>query len=1490
MLPAAVFAAILALVLAAGSASAANGVVNFFGDSGTQGGQFSNASSGPGGVAVNQEGTGGATAGDVYVVDRGNNRIQQFTAAGAFVRAFGLNVGGAGVHVCTVAASCVVGSASAEAGGLSAPQGIAIDQATGNVYVTDQNNRRVAAYSATGTFQAAFGYGVDTGAAALELCTTASTCQAGSSGANAGQFGAQIGYPAVAPAGSPNAGHVYLADKSNRRVDQFEPTLTAGEVTGISFIRGWGWGVDTGASEFQQCTTASVCQAPNTSSPTSNPGQFGSNQPQALAIDSSGNVYVAESAGNNRAQKFDASGNPVAFSALELNGSPGPIDIAVDKTNSRVYALKEVSGTGEKRVLEFNSSGAFLATHASGTTITSASGLAVAQGTTNFYVSANQSAAFRGVVFLGTKVNPTATVEAPSPLASHSATLKGKVNPKGFSTSYRFEFSADEGSTWTKIPATDVNLGNGTSDVAVEQSVSGLVGGHEYQYRIVATKPFGAGTATSSQETFTTPAAAPQLIATFSSAVTSTAAVLQAQINPNNQATTYHFEYGTADCASNPCTSIPVPDAGIGSGGAPVTVAKEVTGLQAGTDYHYRVVASNATGTTAGPDTTFSTYTPFTYDTNCPNQEFRTGPSASLPDCRAYEMVSPVDKNGADVGIAGAQTFSDIGLNQSALSGDKFTYTSAGSFANQLSSANANQYIATRGPDGWVSDGINPPMEKTVFDVYDIPYMIDLPFLGFTEDLSHAWVLNANKIPLTPDAITGFGNLYRRDNSSGSFEAVTAGPPPTFYGGFDNHKGMELEFRGASADLEHQAFDARAGLTVDAASAAASSEVPRQAYDYSDGELHLVSVYPSGTAALEGAYVGSTPLERFGTAENSRLAQVQGAVSEDGSRIVWSSSFRDGQRRIYVRENPAEPQSSQLHGGATGFGKVTSGSTEVTSLTAAAGRGVFTSGSPLVTGVETLEVSGIEGGTFVAGQPVSAPGTVPPGTTVISAERESFGKFKLTLSASAEASGGGVLIRSDGPAPFAVGQAIAGQGIAPGTTITAVAPGVLTLSAPGTQTTASNNVLVASSECTEPDKACTIPVSDTVSSGSADFWGASTDGSKIIFSVRTDPGTGGRGQGDLYEFDVDTGTPTLIALKTRGVLGTSRNLSHVYFVSTANLAAGAVAGANNVYLAHNGDFSLVATLSTDDIIPASFIFASSPASPSPFQRSSRVTPDGRNLAFASDSAALAMATAGYDNTDAVTGERAQEVYVYGVDTGLECASCNPSGARPTGRPAISPHGGHRVFDPPRRAAAWLPTSGNESHAERLLSADGGRLFFNSYDALVPQDTNGQQDVYQWEALGTGGCDEAAAGFSARNGGCVSLISTGESDAESEFLDASASGDTVFFLTESSIDPRDTGLVDVYAARVGGGYPPPASGLGCLGDSCQSPSAPPNDATPASAGFRGAGNATPQRKARRGCRARGRHAGKAGKAKQRTAKRAKQKKAKRCKRAKRGAAR
>jgi hypothetical protein len=191
---------------------------------------------------------------------------------------------------------------------------------------------------------------------------------------------------------------------------------------------------------------------------------------------------------------------------------------------------------------------------------------------------------------------------------------------------------------------------------------------------------------------------------------------------------------------------------------------------------------------------------------------------------------------------------------------------------------------------------------------------------------------------------------------------------------------------------------------------------------------------------------------------------------------------------------------------------------------------------------------------------------------------------------------------------------------------------------------------------------------------------------------------------------------------------------------------------------------------------------------------------------------------------------------------------------------------HKAFAPLFESdvwgAAWILTPERALHSSNVLSEDGKRLFFLAADALVARDTNGVQDVYEWELPGAGGCTQESPAFRKQSGGCIYLISSGESPAGSEFWEASPDGRDVFFTTESSLLPQDPGHIDLYDARAAGGFAQPAPLPNCEGESCQSAPAPPADQTLSSASFKGAGN--PKPKASKRCAKGKRQVRKAGK--------------------------
>jgi hypothetical protein len=390
------------------------------------------------------------------------------------------------------------------------------------------------------------------------------------------------------------------------------------------------------------------------------------------------------------------------------------------------------------------------------------------------------------------------------------------------------------------------------------------------------------------------------------------------------------------------------------------------------------------------------------------------------------------------------------------------------------------------------------------------------------------------------------------------------------------------------------------------------------------------------------------------------------------------------------------------------------------------------------------------------------------------------------------------------------------------------------------------NPLGSGGNCSGPSAPCTKDVSKggEIASGSsgAHFWQGASDGSAALYTV-------GGTSGDLYRYVTATNTSELIAGDVAGLVGASDDTERVYFASKEVLTGEeeneigqkAEDGAANLYLHEAGEgggsYRFIGQLAASG--EETFL------NPVPIRHNGRVSPDGLAAAFMS-----AAPMTGYDNTDAKSGEADTEVFLYDATANegageLLCASCNPTGGRPAGK-NVAEEGG--AF----WAAGRLPASYSTLVEPEVLAPDGSRLLFEATDALVPDDTNGRIDVYEWERAGVGSCEESNTTFSEAAGGCVDLISSGQSLADSEIVDVSqtASGADIFFNTLESLLPSDYGLRDIYSARIGGGFPPPPPPTPiCEGESCQSPPAPPEFQTPATTTNVGPGNITQKPKKR-----------------------------------------
>jgi DNA-binding beta-propeller fold protein YncE len=620
--------------------------------------------------------------------------------------------------------TCRAGNENSEAGGMSKPQGVAVDQNTGNVYVTDEGNHRIDVFGSTGEFEGAWGWGVATGASAFEFCTAPSSpgeCRAGYAGSEAGELGEIVGYPAVDPA----SGDVYVADPANHRVDEFSVTNSAGSVTAAAFVRSYGWGVATGAEEFEICTSTCLGGIEG-----SGPGQFMYGAPKSVAVDNQGNVYALDSGTfGGRVQKFDASGAPMAsFATAQLPGEPAPTAVAVDPGDDGVLVLQPCSAeicpqapSTAVLVLEFDTSGKLRKSDELNPGISepkSEVGLAAAASGGNVYLT---SAFFgRGgpqyLFALNTIVLPAVAVAPASSVSSDKGILHGTVTPNEdeanhLQTEYQFEYSLD-GQHWRPLSVTPGKVAASMGPVAVEQALTGLESDTTYQVRLTAMKEFAGGEATSTSTEFTTESAPPTVSRTEASNIEAGSVLLEARVNPQGAQTTYRFEYGTSEAYG---TIPPGAEGEVGSNVGEVALSARPQGLLPGTLYYYRVLASSSRGTGEAkgtfttveltpPGVTTGGYSALAQNTATISGTLNT---QGLPATYGFEIGTSVDGYGPPTGLgalgAGASAASVSLALSGLLPGTTYHYRLTASNVNGTAHGADQAFTTTTFPNGFAT-------------------------------------------------------------------------------------------------------------------------------------------------------------------------------------------------------------------------------------------------------------------------------------------------------------------------------------------------------------------------------------------------------------------------------------------------------------------------------------------------------------------------------------------------------------------------------------------------------------------------------------------------------------------------------------------------------------------------------------------------------------------------------------------------------------------
>jgi hypothetical protein len=1290
---------------------------------------------------------------------------------------------------------CPSGSGAGQCEGSA---GVATDFETGRVYVADVGNSRINVFESDGKFVMAFGWGVNTGAGELQTCGPAmpelepdtGLCQNGIAGSSAGQF---KGPRAIAVDNDPASSvqHDIYVVTQDFRVQRFSPEG--------KFRLGFGWGVRSGAVEAQTCGPEAAPPIAECQAGIKGKGkcQLGRAIDDSVAVGPGGAIRVADTAGTEpnftgRIEKFEPSGVCAGEAVLFESQDHILINIAADLIgNVYVYAERDekvIRGYPSESNVPFCEIDEGVETTA--LAVDPSDHLFAAQReskakppgsfgmVTEYDLSCNSMRRFayvpkgaRGVaafhsaegdVFAslgGEEIHyipipppgpivAEPSVEAPT-VSNTKATLYAEVNPEGEASTFHFDY-VDEATYLKDIEELGPGHGfdhatstaeaplaanpkdpdpdefklhaaealAGCLDPVKEAGEEGkcLTPETEYRFQIVAKNTDGEGNSSVEGVPFTT---GPPIgfDDAWSTAVGVDTAKIHTEVNPFGIPAAGWFEYvddatyqedveelgpghGFDHATQSPNVGEGATPIDLGAGEELSTHSATLFPLSPGTTYHYRLVAQDPLiEPLGGPERIFRTFAKQTPDICPANEAFRSGPAALLPDCRAYELVSPLKKNNGDIVVLDQfSTNLPAVLDQSSDSGAKLAYGTYRAFGDAQAGPWTSQYIASRDleKEEWASRAISPPRLRPIFRGA-LP-AIDTEFKAFSPDLCESWLRTIFDPPLALGGIEGFPNIYRhKDAGCGEpgYEALSNAPWPNLAQGNEN-EGAKTELQGVSADGEKAIF-----VAFDSLEGSGAPLQPAQCVEKGAGcnqELYIsaggpapvfVCVLPSGEGLAESCSGGSNAGAAF--PGRMRSSNVQGALSEDGTRAFWTDSG-NGLGKIYVREHPEQGQVAE--------------------------------------------------------------------------------------------------------------------------------------------------------ECTL-GKACTIAVSKEAEEESVTeksrFLAAAVDGSKALF-VTVDAS---ENIADLYLFDVDGEATRLIATNGppntgSGILGTSEDLSHIYFASTDAMGGEnsegevAVAGKANLYLDKEGAIRFIGTFSSADVENGAFNLSAIEREPR--GHVARVSPDGAHAVFMS-SAPLT----GYDSTDAKSPETCgkvkgicdAELFLYDAAANggageLICASCNPSGGRPVGENL-------RGSAAPFWAAAHIPVFENTLYASRVLSDDGRRLYFESSDALVARDTNGKPDVYQWEAVSKGGCDKADATFSAQNEGCIDLISSGLSARGSEIVDMSPSGNDVFFASLSSLLPQDYGLVDIYDARVSGGFKPPQSPKKhCEGGACQSPPPAPIPPTPATA--------------------------------------------------------
>jgi hypothetical protein len=799
--------------------------------------------------------------------------------------------------------------------------GIAVSQpdgaaSVGTVFLADSGNRRVTTYSLDGTSFSSFGsasnfeeeqprkVAVDS-RGIVYASNTKGFCGANQSAVGCGTIlrydsknanGGGVGFlaPIVAPVPAVNEAQL-VALSGVGGSDKFTLTCPNGETTDP---------IEPGtiAATGMEIALEAKCGPSVSTSVTFGGTQItfegnfaGTNVPQMICTVLSGPGTCTVTTQTNGAPavpgpllsgKGTNSASPTAsFATSGLSVDPDSDGAGPDK--DVLYVLRDPV-FGNTRVQQFgptNAPGLTTAptetddTHGASAGFGEVQGLGLNDATGTLYVSATNGVGGTGSGHRVYVLKDSATIPAPtaemtevSGISESNATLAGTVDPEGGNVNCKFQYATDPEFT----DATDVadpdcaSLANGGGPQAVSQEATGLVPNTTYFVRLVASRAFlpsSSGTSPS-LKVFTTKSVPPVVTEVGAVDVEDTSARLVATIDPRHSETGYVFEYGTT-----PSLGSSTPPVNIGSGSTPLVVSQVVTGLAKDTTYFFRVTATNAFGATASTQATLHT---------------RAQPSP-LPDNRAYEQVTPPDKNFGDA--VPAATARGLISHAVAVDGQGFAFGSLNAFGNppgQVVNQEQTRYTSLRDASGWHTQRIEPNV---------CPNDVTKPELGLwwferaakvSAEVDHAFVpvresTSCATPPLSAQAPLPATNMYRADFTPSSVGYDLLAPEFDFY-----HElgiaSFTANYGAASDDFGHVFFISNGHQTADA-----PIGEEERLFEWDHGTVRLVSIDPSGN-----------PFTTFYSrpAGTEDQADARNAASANGERIYFYANTPT----IYMRE------------------------------------------------------------------------------------------------------------------------------------------------------------------------------------------------------------------------------------------------------------------------------------------------------------------------------------------------------------------------------------------------------------------------------------------------------------------------------------------------------------------------------------------------------------------------------------------------------------